>query len=1012
MLPVRLTLKGIYSYRQETVIDFAPLTKAGLFGIFGPVGSGKSTIVEAMLLALYKDSPRLLTKERGPNMMNLDSDELKVVFEFRVKDKDYRFSAEIKRKKKDPAALGTFEYGRYVWENHAWVPKNIDAQSVIGLDQDHFLRAVVIPQGKFRDFIDLGGKDRTEMMKDLFSLERYDLAEPLKTLVVENKTHLGTLNGSLREYEAVGEEKIAETQTELETAVQEQSAARLVLDAAHNEVQALNAVRELYLRLETAAAERERIEKQRPEIEKKKYELNRYRTAVETFKGPVEIADVRKKEHDAAQSRLSAANAELTRQNHAFEQARATLETLLPDHRRRDEDLRLVAALRDAANALLALAEIQKCDESIEKGRLYVEDVLKKHQSVETRRTQILQRLKDLKASLPNAQTVYEWESHYKEASAAEQAHNDALTLLAAAEKQLAAAEQALQTSQKTLDDEIRRVVGDNYDGAVPPNEALEVVVATEREKLHLLEKKSGLGAFRELLHEDQPCPLCGSTHHPQPLAPSHEPEIAAVKKRLDELGQAQNTVQKLQMSVHKAEIERGSGLREYNEKKTALAQKTEALEKIRQSLSQAPFTPAQIQEEKEKIRRIETEIKQAEAESETYEQELRTLNTTLEKAKARLADLDANKAKAMGRYEANRAKVSDAEFEQWKNQTPEALAIRADEIDGKRKSAEAAYEKAQKAVQEAESRRAGALAAHQAAQSAHQTALAAHQAAQRQLETLLHQAGETEIEIRRLLSDKPDVAKIEAEVAAFEKTAVVAAEKYLSAKSAVENLPPFDPAALHAAQQRRDHAAQTYDAAAKKVGALQQTLNDLQEKIIVKRKLEEEKKAATLVEDRLKKLEALFRANGFVQFVAAYYMHELCRLANERFRLFTQNRYEIIYQEESGELFIRDYLHSGKIRSIKTLSGGQTFQAALCLALALTTMTAGGRREFFFLDEGFGTLDGDSLSTVIEALRGLRNENCTVGLISHVERLREEIGAALYVENDPVKGSIVTMKA
>ena len=105
----------------------------------------------------------------------------------------------------------------------------------------------------------------------------------------------------------------------------------------------------------------------------------------------------------------------------------------------------------------------------------------------------------------------------------------------------------------------------------------------------------------------------------------------------------------------------------------------------------------------------------------------------------------------------------------------------------------------------------------------------------------------------------------------------------------------------------------------------------------------------------------------------------------------------------------VRDYMNGGKLRSIKTLSGGQTFQASLALALALADNIQELNktdRNFFFLDEGFGSLDKESLETVFSTLKNLRNENRIVGVISHVEELQQEISTYLHLKQDEQKGS------
>ena len=102
MIPVKLTLEGIYSYRERQTIDFTRLTGAKLFGIFGPVGSGKSTILEAMIYVLYGTIDRLNTEVKY-NLMNLQADRLFVDFEFVAgrEGRRYRASVESKRNRKN-----------------------------------------------------------------------------------------------------------------------------------------------------------------------------------------------------------------------------------------------------------------------------------------------------------------------------------------------------------------------------------------------------------------------------------------------------------------------------------------------------------------------------------------------------------------------------------------------------------------------------------------------------------------------------------------------------------------------------------------------------------------------------------------------------------------------------------------------------------------------------------------------------------------------------------------------
>jgi exonuclease SbcC len=203
MIPKYLKIKGLYSYQTEQEIDFDPLTEASLFGIFGSVGSGKSSILEAITFALYGDTERLNKSgdDRTYNMMNLRSDDLLIDFEcIAGKNGDrYRFTVRGKRNSKNFKDVKTFERKAYIWRDDAWVPlsENESTESIIGLSYDNFRRTIIIPQGRFQEFIELKDAERTRMMKELFQLEKYDLSRNVGSLNKQNDMALSNVDGQL-----------------------------------------------------------------------------------------------------------------------------------------------------------------------------------------------------------------------------------------------------------------------------------------------------------------------------------------------------------------------------------------------------------------------------------------------------------------------------------------------------------------------------------------------------------------------------------------------------------------------------------------------------------------------------------------------------------------------------------------------------------------------------------------------------------------------------------------------
>src|SRR5450759_1982327 len=192
MIPIKLTIQGLYSYQEKQTIDFTRLTEANLFGIFGSVGSGKSTILEAITFALYGKTDRLNLSgdNRNYNMMNLKSNDLLIEFIFETGKAQTAYQAVVKgrRNGKKFEEVKTLERSAYRKEGDNWIPIEPESlEKAIGLSYDNFKRTIIIPQGQFQEFLQLGNKDRTQMMKELFNLGKFELY--YKTVALETKNN-------------------------------------------------------------------------------------------------------------------------------------------------------------------------------------------------------------------------------------------------------------------------------------------------------------------------------------------------------------------------------------------------------------------------------------------------------------------------------------------------------------------------------------------------------------------------------------------------------------------------------------------------------------------------------------------------------------------------------------------------------------------------------------------------------------------------------------------------------
>ena len=149
-----------------------------------------------------------------------------------------------------------------------------------------------------------------------------------------------------------------------------------------------------------------------------------------------------------------------------------------------------------------------------------------------------------------------------------------------------------------------------------------------------------------------------------------------------------------------------------------------------------------------------------------------------------------------------------------------------------------------------------------------------------------------------------------------------------------------------------------------------------------------------------LDEIDRIIQGNKFVEYVATNHLKYIALEASKRLSTITNGRYALEIND-ALEFVMRDNFNGGERRGVDTLSGGETFLTSLSLALALSSqiqMKGNAPLEFFFLDEGFGSLDVELLDTVMESLEKLHSSNLSIGIISHVEELKNRVPVKLVV--------------
>ena len=545
---------------------------------------------------------------------------------------------------------------------------------------------------------------------------------------------------------------------------------------------------------------------------------------------------------------------------------------------------------------------------------------------------------------------------------------------------------------------------------------------------------KAQLKAYADDLQENQPCPLCGSLHHPDPDRYSSEDieeELNKVDKQKFAWEKQLDHIASLNKQFTLLESRQNEAARQQNEwekKRKEQLEKAAAHEKqfaIDLPPTDSPLLPLEQGEKSpweayreeevlnkafEAATKIQDEIKGAEKRLEQAEKERQTKEQARDKYQEGLQEIKTSLAMHQAEWNTLAQQLTVIQHEAYEDIPVNAIEQEKKRLVEEYRQVEKTFNETSQLLQECQKRKdrlTGVLESNLKELEQEESTL---EALDNQLKEQLSQSNFSSLEeVMKLLSTPLDVAAEKQNLERYR-------EQLLRNQSSLEQL-------------QRDIAERTYDPAAhekliatisllkeeihqktQEKGKMAEKLKNMQQDLESLTKLKQELEGLNARGENITTLKALFRASGFVNYISSVYLQNLCNAANERFFQLTRQQLSLEITDDNN-FQVRDYLNGGKVRSVKTLSGGQTFQASLSLALALADniqQVTESRQNFFFLDEGFGSLDKESLNIVFDTLKSLRKENRIVGVISHVEEMQQEIDAHLTVENHPERGSLI----
>ncbi|AHM61662.1 SMC domain-containing protein [Flammeovirgaceae bacterium 311] len=1023
MIPLSLTIEGLYSYRKRQHIDFEKLSSNGLFGIFGQVGSGKSSILEAIMFALFDDTERLNRSgdDRYYNMLNLQSREFYIEFTFRAgpeNGKKYKAVCSAKRNSKpekfEDVKIGDRRY--YEWQDQDWMPlENLkDASTLLAMEYKHFRQTVIIPQGRFRDFIDQTSGERTKMLKELFQLHQYDLAPQTGRLQKQTEMQLENLKGQLKNIGDISPERLTQLQQEAQQADLLANSLQLKHDKLYSQDKFYEELRRKWDAIEQTEHYLKRLESNTEHWQQRSERLQTYQKAYTHFWAGLQQQAALGKELKQMQEDLLkleqqalAAQTTLGNTRELYQQSREKYDKR-DETRASCDDLERILLIKQKEELLhKKQQQLQVCQQQAGTAEAAVKALEKEVKEVEEK----LHALEDKNLDGTRLTEVHLWHKRCQEYKQELKREEDGCNEL-------------MQTLQSFAQN--RRKLINGYEFLLPDNDWERVFTnlsgkcqELEKKQQELLKHKESLAVQHELsrfaqqLQAGGSCPLCGSDNHPKPLQIQHMQE--ALKKCEEDLKkhlQESQQMRQLEDHLKQLRLKHEHQQQVYEHRQTQLQTVKNRFEQHQSGFSWPEYQEYNL----EKLEQLLKEANQHQQHLKQARMQVRSQRDKLEKQQQECDSLRTAAQAVEKEWERLQAEhttltsqVNQERLGWLKLDTPR---LQASLQRGREQYQEAVsgYEQAQKQMQEAEQRHNQLQGALKAQQTYAKQLLEKSNVQQQELEQLCRQKGFISLEaIKEILRQRLDTEKEQESIDNYYKELNTTSSTLEHLKLQTDGQ-AYDADTHHGLQQELHELTKTLEVARKEKNIKEREADEMQKQLDKQADLL--KKADALDErlQNLKELAGLFRSSGFVDFVSTMHLQDLCRSANERFFKLTSNNLSLELNE-ANNFIVRDHLNGGKTRLLKTLSGGQSFQAALCLALAMAENVKslnGADQSFFFLDEGFGSLDKESLRIVFDTLKSLRQENRIVGIISHVEELQQEIDLYLNVENSEEEGSVV----
>jgi DNA repair protein SbcC/Rad50 len=999
MRPIELTVEGFTSFRTRQVLDF---TSLDLFAITGATGAGKTSLLDAITFALYD---KVANKPNSSKeLVSQGATQLKVELRFEMRQIEYRVLRTWRNRGKTDEKKFLFDQlidGE--WERCDRAQK---VEDIIGMDFETFTRVIILPQGQFDEFLKGEAGKRREILRQLAGFQIFEqMRKEASDRTSRFKAEREGLDKVLEGMQAPTIEEVNAQQTELENlevAIPELDIkaknSRKLLEAEERLFTQIQQYSQLSVKLEQLQLDAPKI--QALEIQFRNAQLANSIvgtwTILQTTRKRVEnaIADLANSNKQLEVSRL-----DLNKQQQIFEQSRIDKVEAQNHIESQERSLALAESLHTQQQQ--CEAELERADKNALERSQQLDKATKGTKQTELELQNTTQQLQNIETAIANSlHNPQRLENLHQVAEpiAQQQMLQDGLVKLRQKSKQLQTESTNLTLQLEKSKQAIAKVESKFQTASIALNKA-------ETSNLQALQS-SHVNALRVELHDGDNCPVCNNLYVVEGL-----PEILPIElintdvlreqREASErqLAKLREDRAKLEANLESSQLQLRVQTQEIIELETEVAKFQEQIDCILQTA----WTTADILRDRQELERQELAYQKlingqkeiaiawrnAESKLSISQENRQLAQTEFQKAEQEKAHRQAQLQEVLQRLQEITAGKSYESLRQSILQAKSELSDRIQAIEKSYQKAREVFVKREEATTKAQENHGAAIAECTQQETnwnkelksinfieseflAAQTTRSQMESWQKDIET--YQRQEQDLTTRQQMfaeaiadqhTDEIAIANLRVDLQQIEQELQLASESRATIKAWLEQ-----------AQQRRQES------------------QDLEERKIALQS--QEQIYHTLSQD--------LQSNKFQEYILDSLQQELANRASVLLQQLSEDRY--ILQIESGDYWVSDNWNGGEKRRIRTLSGGETFAASLSMALALSEkLSMGIELGSLFLDEGFGTLDSETLESVTQILESLRQQDRLIGVITHIQSLAERLPTQIHVRKS-ISGS------